>query len=156
MKKLILTTALTLCATNVGAAEIGVLFGGGVKHFSSKFAPSNGYNENTKTIGIEVLQDKEGVVFGGSVAKFKDSFNKSSYWLLGIAEYKHTFKYVSASGGVGIGKLKTSYYNGVFATPYIKLRDNYTGLYVKVMVQPISNNRVDSFIATNVGISRRF
>ena len=150
----VLATAIT--ASNADGAEVGVLFGGGVKHLSNNFAPQGGYNENSHTIGLEILQDKDGIIFGGSAAKFKDSFAKSSHWILATVEYRKTFKHVSASAGVGVGKLKTSYYNGPFATPFVKVRHNYTGLYCKAMVQPFSNDRVDSFVAVTAGISKTF
>jgi len=145
-----------VAADNKIGVEVGVLFVGHAKHITTKFAPAGGYNENNHTIGLEILQDKDGWAYGGSVSKFDDSFAKSSYWLLATLEYRKTFKHVSASAGIGAGLLKTSYYNGPFATPFIKLRHNGTGLYCKAMVQPFSSNQVDSFAAVTGGISKKF
>ena len=144
------------CTMLANAVEVGVLGFGATKHHSTKFAPNGGYNENNHVIGVEILQDNDGVAFGGSVARLDDSFNKPSFWAMATVEYKRTYDDFSVSGGVGLGYLETSYYNGLFGTPFGKVRHNDTGLYCKVMIQPISNDHVDSFTAVTGGISKKF
>ena len=155
MKKL-LTILLLLTATNANALEAGLLFGGATVHHSAKFAPQGGYNWNNQTIGIEVLQGTEGLNFGMSVARFKDSFNKRSIWALGLVEYRINYEHVNLSTGLGLGHLKTSYYNGAIVAPYLRFGHNDTGLYAKVIVQPFNNDKADSFTSAMFGISKKF
>lgn len=158
MKKIMAMLAMVLAftANNATALETGLIFGGATVHHSAKFAPDGGYNWNNQTIGIELMQDDEGLNFGLSVARFKDSFNKRSVWAMALVEYREKFEMINFGTGLGIGHLKTSYYNGAMVAPYMRLGHNDTGLYTKLIVQPFNNDKADSFTSIMFGVSKKF
>lgn len=106
------------------------------------------HNNDTINIGTSGI--------GGSIARFNDSFNKASMWAMVTGECVKPFKYVSVGLGVGVGHLQTSHYKGGFGALYGKIKNPQTGLYIKIMPQPFSNNRIDSFTAVTLGISKEF
>jgi len=147
---------IMILSTSTQAGEVGVLFAGGSKHHTTTHAPKSGYNENHKVLGLEYTTAASGCGIGGSIARFNDSFNKASMWAMVTGECVKPFKYVSVGLGVGVGHLQTSHYKGGFGALYGKIKNPQTGLYIKIMPQPFSNNRIDSFTAVTLGISKEF
>lgn len=95
----------------------GVIVGGFTAHLTNEYAKETGYNWNNQAIGIDIEQKKEGVYFGGTVSTFKDSYFKRSNTELAKVGYR--FNDVWAVGVAG-GHVKTSYYDGAIASPYVE------------------------------------
>ena len=103
------------------AITIAVIAGSLSTHITTDYAPANGYNESHRSIGVEVVQDKDGLTHGGQAFKFKDSFNENSFSALYSLGYTKRFKTLSSNirAGLAGGYVSTSYYDGVVAMPFV-------------------------------------
>jgi len=103
----------------ISGISVALIAGSISSHVTTEHEPLNGYNQNHKSIGFEVVQDKEGITNGVQAFKFKDSFNKNSFSTLYSLGYTKRFKSLSVRSGGAIGYVDTSYYNGVVAMPFV-------------------------------------
>lgn len=102
--------------------NVSLILGSVSTHTTTEFEPANQYNQNHKSIGVEVAQSKEGITNGLQLFKFKDSFNKNSHTVLYSLGYRKTFEtsvYSDVRFGISGGYVDTSYYNGAVAMPFV-------------------------------------
>lgn len=137
---------------------IGVLVTGASIHHTTNHAPAGGYNENHSVIGLEVEQNKAGFLMGLSGAFFKDSFDKPSNWLFVTGEYAKDFGGFRVAPGIGVGYLRTSYYDGVGVMPYVEAEykmGSYS-IYGKVSHAPKVADNMDAVTMGTAGLKVRF
>ena len=99
--------------------NLAVILGSASTHLTTEYAPVEGYNQNHKSIGIELVQSKEGLTHGAQLFKFKDSFNKASHTALYSLGYTKSYKQASIRPSLAMGYIKTSYYNGLAVLPAV-------------------------------------
>ena len=102
--------------------QLFIIAGGFSKHLTTKYEPQKGYTDQHSNIGLEISQTGPGWVFSAQTTFFKDSHNEDSFLGVGGFGYRLLLPYqFLIYGGIGAGYVKTSYYNGIIALPYIEL-----------------------------------
>ena len=102
--------------------QVSIIAGGFSKHLTDKYEPEEGYTEQHSNLGLEISQAGPGWVFSAQATYFKDSHDENSFLGVGAFGYRATLPYqFFIYGGIGAGYVRTSYYNGVIALPYVEL-----------------------------------
>lgn len=108
-------------------------------HSSTMFEPEEGYNYLTNSVGIEASDcAKEGISHSLTGFRFDDSYGKTSKY----AGYSIKYKNEYLTPALGVGYVKTSYYEGFIPIPHVEKAIGITTVQLMYYPETTTNDGV--------------
>ena len=120
------------------AISASIILGSFSNHLSTEFAPTEGYNQQHDSIGIDLEYGNT----GATAFYFKDSYGQGSHSILGNYGWRFGDE-LNAKLGFFTGYLNTSYYQGIYGGVFVE--PCYNRLCSQISVVP-KTDRTDAVV----------